>query len=412
MAKMNFNDLKKSFNASSGASQSVTSEAQGTTQLIDFNLIKKNPLNTGNDKSPEVIEALKASIRAIGVLEPPIVYKDDDGFYMLISGEGRYTAIKELRKEKDCYDKIVVMVRPKPRNKDEELLWILSANEQRNTISLDRTRKNIRQLIQNAKNLADQGLGDFDDLIKGMTMLKQTSTYNYLRINDDLIPELIELFDDDNLSVRDASYLCRYNKTEQKIILDHFYRDGKITVDRKEITSVLEQTKSAAKEDFQKVDEMHVQIKAKEKEIRSLTSKLTKLQKANTDLEQKVLEALRNNNGNDSDDYSKTTKELKRIQKQNRQKEKELKQSKEEADLLKEKLRMAEQNLPSFSEEEIKLIKSQNEIAVIISGICSSSNTLSKKIKKYKQSKEMIPDDLRTDLLNMIAEIEKVKDIL
>ncbi|MDO4976703.1 MAG: ParB N-terminal domain-containing protein [Eubacteriales bacterium] len=412
MAKVNFNQLKSSFNGSAGETKSVSSEAQGTMQLIDFNLIKKNPLNTGNDKSPEVIEALKASIQVIGVLEPPIVYKDDDGFYMLISGEGRYTAIKELRKEKDCYNQIVVMVRPKPRNKDEEMIWIISANEQRNAISLDRTRKNIRQLIQNAKNLADQGMGEFDELIKGMTMLKQTSTYNYLRINEDLIPELIELFDEDKLTVRDASYLCRFNKTEQKIILEHFYKDGKITINRKEITSVLEQTKSAAKEDFGKVDEMHAQIKEKEKEIRSLTSKLTKLQKANTDLEQKVIEALRKDGEEGDDEFAKTSKELKRIQKQNRQKENELKKSKEEAELLKEKLKLAEQMLPSFSDEEILLIKSKNEISVIISAMCASSDTLSKKIKKFKKNKDSIPEDLKAELLAMISQIEKVKDIL
>ena len=409
---MNFNDLKKSFNANAGENKSVSSEGQGRTQLIDFNLIKKNPLNTGNDKSSEVIEALKASIQAIGILEPPIVYKDDDGFYMLISGEGRYTAIKELRKEKDCYNQIVVVVRPKPRNEDEEMLWILSANEQRNAISLDRTRKNIRQLIQNAKNLADQGMGDFDELIKGMTMLKQTSTYNYLRINEDLIPELIELFDDDSLTVRDASYLCRFNKTEQKIILEHFYKDGKITINRKEITSILEQTKSIAKENFEKVDEMHAQIKEKEKEIRNLTSKVSKLQKANSDLEQKVIEALRKEGEDAEDEYAKTSRELKRIQRQNRQKENELKKSREEAEILKEKLKRAEQMLPSFSEEEISLIKRKNEISVIVSSICTSSDNLSKKIKNYKEARSMIPEDLRTDLLAMLSQIEKVRDLL
>ena len=387
--------LTRSFQGESRQVSNILSDI-GKPELIDFNLIKKNPLNTGNDKTEEVIESLMISIDTIGLLECPIVYKDDDNFYTLISGEGRWTAISRLKEKKQCFEKILCIVRPKPKNEDEEKLLILSANEQRNPYSIERSRKNIRELCQHAKNLSDQGFGDFDELIRGMSVLKRSSVYNYVKINEDLLPELIELFDQDKLSLRDANVLARYNQTEQRILIKHFFKDDKIVINKSSIKSILEETKSADKETFKKVDAAYEEIKEKDKEIKKLQSELASIHEKNKALEQRILSVYSQSSTNEEEEHEaeKAVKQLKRGKKKTLDKERALQQTQEELEIVKEKLKKAEMMIPSLSEEDIKQIKEKQEIIQILESMKTSSDSLNKKLTSYQKKYGKIESEI------------------
>lgn len=400
--KISADMLTKSFQGDNKKVSSVLSDI-GNPELIDFSLIKRNPLNTGNDKTDEVIESLMISIDTIGLLECPIVYKDDDNFYTLISGEGRWTAISRLKEKKQCFEKILCVVRPKPKNEDEEKLLILSANEQRNPYSLERSRKNIRELCQHAKNLSDQGFGDFDELIKGMSVLKRSSVYNYVKINEDLLPELIDLFDQDKLSLRDANVLARYNQTEQRILLSHFLKDGKVVVDKSAIDSILQETKSADEETFRQVDAAYSEIKEKDKIIKKLEGEIASINEKNKALEQRILSVYSQSSTNEEEEQEaeKAVKQLKRGKKKSQDKEKALKQTQEELELVKRKLEMAEMMIPSLSDEEIKQIKEKQEIIQILENMKTSTNSLNKKLASYQKKYGKI----ETEILEHISDV-------
>lgn len=410
MAKKAFEKLQKNFDNSNISSKPITSDEQGTITQIDFNLIKKNPLNTGNDKSPEVIASLKKSIDTIGLMEPPIVYKDDkDGFYTLISGEGRITAIEELKKEKKCFDKITVVVRRKPINEDEELVWIITANEQRNTISIDRTRKNIRILCERAKRLADSGHGKFEELIESMSTLKKSSVYNYVRINEELCDELIALFDDDQLGIVDASFLCRYNKTEQKILMQHFYVNGKFKLDKASVDSILASTKSSDQLGFEEIEKIHGEIKTKDKEIKRLTKKLAEMETSNQALKDKILEIAENPEPEAKAELKDASKELQKMKKKNQQKEAELRKKEEEAEILREKLRIAEQMIPSLSDEEMKKIKSEQKIKSAITTLQSNASVLEKTLKKHVETFGAVDEEIQEAIAALGNLLKKIK---
>lgn len=392
MAKKDLSKLASNFNPSRNKENARDfSSVMGEPLLVDFNLIRKNPLNTGNDKSDEVIDSLMKSIDTIGLLEPPIVYKDDHGYYTLLSGEGRYTAISKLKEKKKCFEQILVIVKPKPRNEDEELVWIISANEQRNTYSLDRTRKNIRQLCQHAKNLSEKGLGNFDDLIQGMTALKRASTYNYMRLSEDLDQTLLELFDNDQISVTDANFLCRYNKTEQKIIVQHFTKeDGKVHIDRSSVDTILSKTRESHEETFQNIDDLHSQIEEKDKKIKTLQNQLTKMEKENDVLQQRVLSVMTSSEPEDDAEFQKSSQKLKRASKKSKSKMNELKKAQEEIRSLQEKLSFAEQMLPSLSDEEIAKLQSKQELITMITSLQGITKNIKKNMNNFEKKYEHI----------------------
>ena len=378
MARKNFNDVfSKNFQTKSVSEPEtslIDTGENGKPELINFNQIKKNPLNTGNDKDPEIIESLKISIDVMGLLEPPIVYKDDDNFYMLISGEGRWMAIKELKKEKDCFDKILCIVRRKPVSTDEEKIWIDSANEQRNTPNIERTRKNIRAICQHAKNMADSGYGQFNEIIKGMSLLKRSSVFNYMKINERLSDSLMKLFDDEMISVRDALLYCNYSKKEQESIFKKYHEEGKkFKVSKEEIDLFLQDENSRKSASYKL-------------EIETLRKALQEKEREYDDLHQSILQM--------PSSGRKRKKELS---------DSIIKAKEEEIDLLKEKLLRMEQRQPVFSEEDIRKQKEEQEIMNALSQIAGQMARVEKLSNHYEKAYGFLTDSMKEQWNQLLA---------
>ncbi len=93
------------------------------TYNIDIEDICTNPLN----KAPIVaIEDLVMSIKENGLQTPLIAYKKENHCYVLINGERRYNALKQLK-----YEEVPTIIVDKPENEIEERLMIMDTNAQR-----------------------------------------------------------------------------------------------------------------------------------------------------------------------------------------------------------------------------------------------------------------------------------------
>ena len=77
---------------------SLTVEGQevATQSEIDINLISPNPRQPRKHFDQEALNELISSIKEIGILQPPVVRKRNNGTYELIMGERRYRAAKAV----------------------------------------------------------------------------------------------------------------------------------------------------------------------------------------------------------------------------------------------------------------------------------------------------------------------------
>jgi len=75
-------------------SLTVGGEEVATQNDVDINSISPNPRQPRKYFDPEALNELTASIKEIGILQPPVVRQRTNGTYELIMGERRYRAAK------------------------------------------------------------------------------------------------------------------------------------------------------------------------------------------------------------------------------------------------------------------------------------------------------------------------------
>ncbi len=95
-------------------SLTVAGQEVATSDEVDINLISPNPRQPRKNFDTEALNELIASIKEIGILQPPVVRVIADGRYELIMGERRYRAAKAAGLKK-----IPVIIR---QTADNELL--------------------------------------------------------------------------------------------------------------------------------------------------------------------------------------------------------------------------------------------------------------------------------------------------
>ena len=95
-------------------SLTVGGEEVATQDEVDINLITPNPRQPRKHFDQEALDELIASIKEIGILQPPVVRRSSNGAFELIMGERRYRAAKAAGLKK-----IPVIIR---QTADNELL--------------------------------------------------------------------------------------------------------------------------------------------------------------------------------------------------------------------------------------------------------------------------------------------------
>ena len=75
-------------------SLTVAGQEVATQNEVDVNLISANPRQPRKHFDVDALNDLTASIKEIGILQPPVVRQKQDGSYELIMGERRFRAAK------------------------------------------------------------------------------------------------------------------------------------------------------------------------------------------------------------------------------------------------------------------------------------------------------------------------------
>lgn len=125
--------------------------------------VSANKLNYYS-KSDERIKELANEIESDGLREPCVAYLDENGTYILLSGETRYRSCMELVRHgrlysfhgRDITGKLPLVLDQRPRNIHYERLAITGSNNKRNALSDIEKADMIRNTIDDLNALADK----------------------------------------------------------------------------------------------------------------------------------------------------------------------------------------------------------------------------------------------------------------
>ena len=131
----NFNDTIAGFFELDEFEDSYQEDNGLALRLVSAEDIIINKLNEGR-QNQENIDNLTASIAEAGLITPLSVRMDEQGQYILLSGEGRFKALKNLNftyrfNGKDIIGKVPVIINNDARSEDEEEIFLIRANAQR-----------------------------------------------------------------------------------------------------------------------------------------------------------------------------------------------------------------------------------------------------------------------------------------
>lgn len=206
------------------------------------------------------VKELADSIKEFGLmqnLEVSEVEKEGDKYYRIITGHRRYEAIKLLISQGEKYDTIPCKVE-RDLTQIEESIRLIKSNSDTRELSQEEKRKQVEKLNKlygekasitgekiNKKEIKETVAADV-----GMSA-KQVERYN--TINENLIPDLKDYFDNEKISFVEAVKFARLDEQMQLAILDLLQQKDKISneeieIIKKENSKLLEDNKAKEKE--------------------------------------------------------------------------------------------------------------------------------------------------------------------
>lgn len=203
-------------------------------RIVPTNCIDDFPGHPFRVKDDEDMQALMESISLYGVISPVVARQKDDGRYELISGHRRKYACEKLGIET-----MPIIVRS--LNREQAVIAMVNSNLQREHIlpsekafaykmklealkcqgrRSDLTSRPMVRKLDNAKDIGDEG-GESGRQVQ-----------RYIRLTE-LIPELLELVDDERIAFRPAVEISYLSEEEQRDLLE--------TIDSEDATPYLAQ---------------------------------------------------------------------------------------------------------------------------------------------------------------------------
>lgn len=203
-------------------------------RIVPTNCIDDFPGHPFRVKDDEDMQALMESISLYGIISPVVARLKDDGRYELISGHRRKYACEKLGIET-----MPIIVRS--LNREQAVIAMVDSNLQREHIlpsekafaykmklealkcqgrRSDLTSRPMVRKLDNAKDIGDEG-GESGRQVQ-----------RYIRLTE-LIPELLELVDDERMAFRPAVEISYLTEEEQRDLLE--------TIDSEDATPSLAQ---------------------------------------------------------------------------------------------------------------------------------------------------------------------------
>lgn len=285
--------MAKKFSISEGMLNGISKNTEKVATLeakenfkIEYIDIDKIIRNEKNFYEINNIDDLVEDISINGLNHNLVVRVTDKGLYELISGERRYTALKELvNKGEERFKKVPCKI-SNLNDLDSEIV-LIQANAQSRELSESDKLKQVQRLTElyNMKKKKGEKVGKIRDIISKDTGLSPTQVGRYSTINKKLIPELKSVLEQGNLSIANASEFAVLSEENQKIILNIIQNE--VSISKSEANELKNKFKEIEKE---KEDLLKKEKLVLEKEKRNFAEKLNNLNEIDNIVNEKAKE--------------------------------------------------------------------------------------------------------------------------
>lgn len=411
-------------------------------KLVPFHKIMRNEKN---DYKMVNLTSLKESILKGELLHNfDVKYDIEKDFYILISGERRYTAIEMLREEfqnvnpeadperLELYRKNVepfftmglpckILNRNKNLDEIDELILLNEANLEVRDLSPAEKAAKIAELqeLYRRRNERDGKNESVQDQVADTLQISRRQVQQYTAINDKLIPELKKQFDNGQLTVKEGSAFAQLDDEGQKSILEIIKRQG--NVDKSDMAAV----KAEQRLREQQISELEKKLEEKNNELEAAINDMKNIQEKNNALimslsktreefsqkEATLREELKNElEQENSENVDKLKEQIAKIQsdkrslekhildieKQNHEKEESLKQLCSELESIKQ-TSDTPAPAPTLTSDEKELLKYNYELTKTVDEIKSLLQKANITINQAIKLNVDLPDDFKTN---------------
>ena len=222
---------------------------------IDIEKICPSPINRYGLRD---IEELAASIEEIGLLHNITVYDaDDNGLYMITSGERRYMACKLLFDNgNDKYATMPCKVEPRESPEMDELKLIHANATARVLTDYEKTMQagRIKEILQKMKSDGHKFTGRMRDIVADILKVSPAQMGRMESINKNLNPEIKAVFERGEIGITDAYKASKLSTDEQAAALDNFEKTGEFNAERPTATPGAEAAIQAKIEEYKARD--------------------------------------------------------------------------------------------------------------------------------------------------------------
>lgn len=250
---------------------------------IQFEEIKANDKNF---YSIENIEDLANSIKEFGLMHNITVLETQEGEkrFRIISGERRYRAIELIRNQGiQGWEVIPCKVVKNLSDIDEELM-LLKGNSDTRELTQEEKRKQIEKLTtlyEQKSSLTGEKISktEIKETVASDVGMSSKQVERYSTINENLLPQLKDYFDNKKISFSEAVKFARLDEQMQLAILDLLQQKDKIS--NEEIEVIKLENKKLIEENKQtkiKLDDRERQLQRKEEFISQLNVEKSKLE--------------------------------------------------------------------------------------------------------------------------------------
>lgn len=399
--KFNFKLLNTDSNIGSVGDElrKVETQKDFNYQVIPREKIKPNPMN---DYPMEDIKKLMESIRKSNRLIHNLLVKpNDNGDYVIISGERRYRAISlGIEEGYPEFDKFKIglpcSVCDKNISKVDEEILLIIANEETRDEDEARKRRKIKRLYElyDQKNKETGENKSIPKQIANDLGISERQAQRYNSVNNKLIPKLQEAFDNSKITLTKAAQFAAMDEQTQEMIASLLEESNNLT--KSEIEAIHEKAKAMEEELRKKIEDISLQALKVEKENAELHNKIAEVEEKleqQKQLENKIREELKNEYESSNPDQEKI-KELeekifamqkdKLIQEQERDRIiKDLRKKESELEQLEKQLKNNANANNSVSDIEKKKIKADVEIKAVTNDIMKQLEQLASISKDY-----------------------------
>lgn len=212
------------------------------TKLIDLDKLVPAPSkwNFFKELSPTKFSELTNSIIEVGLLTPIVVWEQDDGKYMILSGHHRVKAFNMLKKvDYGKYSKInAIIKRHNELTEDMVQQIIIDTNWAQRELTTSEKVKAIVKKYTQIKNSVDNTDNNTKININGIIAeeynLTKRQIINYKSLSC-LINEILEAIDENKISIECGVHLSRIQPELQAYIYDNYITTDKYKIVNKNI---------------------------------------------------------------------------------------------------------------------------------------------------------------------------------